>query len=90
MDSSDAGPLRSFNFGGAHAAGVLAMTALADSYKTSDGRRMQNPGLGRTGLVCAFQNGIRRSWSDATEDHSAVSLFVIRVSSFVADSRPKL
>ena len=62
MDSSDAGPLRLFNFGEAHAAGVLAMTALADLYnKHAAGRRMQNPGPGQTGLVCTFQIGIRRS-----------------------------
>jgi len=50
MDSSDGGPLRLFNFGGAHPTAVLAMTALADSYnKHAAGRRMQNPGLGQTG-----------------------------------------
>jgi hypothetical protein len=52
MDSSDGGPLRLFNFGGAHAAGVLAMTALADFYnKHAAGRRMQNPGWAKQASV---------------------------------------
>ena len=91
MDSSDAGRLRLFNFGGAHAAGVLAMTALADFYnKHAAGRRnAEPPGPSQTGLVYAFQNGdsalvqrrYRRSFGG----------FVIRHSSFVIrlDSRPK-
>ena len=83
MDSSDAGRLRLFNFGGAHAAGVLAMTALADFYnKHAAGRRnAEPPGPSQTGLVYAFQNGdsalvqrrYRRSFGG----------FVIRHSSFV-------
>ncbi len=82
MDSSDGGPLRLFNFGGAHAAGMLAMTALADFYdKHAAGRRMQNPGWAKQASVrfperdsALIKRGYRRS--------SAVS-------SFVAGSRPK-
>src|SRR4029077_15642093 len=88
MDSSDGGPLRLFNFGGAHPTAVLAMTALADFYnKHAAGRRMQNPGPGQTGLVCTLQIGdsalIKRRY------RRSFGGFVIRASSFVADSRPK-
>jgi hypothetical protein len=68
MDSSDAAPLRLFNFGEAHVAGVLTMTALADfCNKHRPATECRTPGPSQTGLVCTVQIGIRRSYSAATK-----------------------
>ena len=81
MDSSDAGPLRLFNFGGAHAAGVLAMTALADFYnKYAAGRECR-------ARVWAKQASVHSpEWGFGTHKaplQKIIGGFVIRHSSFV-------
>src|SRR6266850_7864369 len=80
MDSSDADPLRLFNFGGAHAAGVLAMTALADFYnKHAAGRRMQNPGSEPNRLSVHSPDRDSALIKPRYRRSSAVSSFVIHV-----------
>jgi hypothetical protein len=82
MDSSDAGPLRLFNFGETHVAGVLTMTALADFYnKHAAGHRMQNPGSEPNRLSVHSQD--RDSALIKRRYRRSFGGFVIRHSSFV-------
>src|SRR6266480_4399047 len=93
MDSSDARPLRLFNFGGAHAAGVLAkaasrrgffITKIRRAAECSTRGRVRSPEWRFGGHRSPLQDGLSSILRSRHSDFVLLSSFVVRASSFMA------
>src|SRR5437588_8042213 len=93
MDSSDARPLRLFNFGKAHAAGVLAtvasrrgffITNIRRAAECSTRGRVRSPEWRFGGHRPSLQDGLSSILRSRHWDFVLLSSFVIRASSFMA------
>src|SRR6266550_7206764 len=93
MDSSDARPLRLFNFGKAHAAGVLAtvasrrgffITNIRRAAECSTRGRVRSPEWRFGGHRPPLQDGLSSILRSRHSDFVLLSCFVIRASSFMA------
>ena len=91
MDSSDAGPPRLFNFGGAHAPRVPISAPRRNGFFHSTKENRRRGANDSTRGACAPRNGdsalIERRYRRPF-DHSAVSSFSIGASSFLRHSTP--